>query len=767
MMKKQNTVELLAPAGSKDSFYAAIAYGANAVYLGIEAFNARMGAENIQLDELPDFVDYAHRRNVKVYVTLNTLIRDDEWKQLEQVVEALVIAGVDAVILQDLGVLTYIQATYPELECHASTQFSVYDAEGVRRAKELGFSRVVIARETSVDEIERCALVEGIELEVFVHGALCVSASGQCLFSSMRGGRSGNRGRCAQPCRLTYSFVEAEGKSSPWLSLKDLCGMEALDRLMKIGVHSLKIEGRSKRPAYVAGVIRSYREAIDGQIDHLDQRLDEMKRLFYRGFTEGLLNEQAITEIGSLDQPNHQGVEVGKILQVDGGKAMVRSRHEFVSGDGIRYRDEKGQWVGQNLSWVQKKGADRYWIRLKQKPSIAREIFLTKDHALERSFSWAKTPIEPWMGLNGHCAINVGEKLRLVVHIDGETLIWQSEEPIEPAKTRGSKEEEVRKHLTKLGNTPFYWEGLEVELDAMAYVPARLINAVRRQMEMDLWARKEKKIPVRKPSNLPVQVREKKSMGFTLAVYGKGIGEKIDVGLYERIWILPELEEEAWVARARKQGVQVGWTYLHGQKVPIGHPAIELNDWNQEGRKQAYCGPNLFPMNRWTVKRLGDLGAKQIHLSTELSLEQIGQIAEASSLDLEVLGYGRIPLMSMRHCPMKAAQKCKGQNCSECSRTYHLIDGEGRNYPVIRKGQYGYLLSDQALSSLADAKDLEIMGIASLRMQFWNADEPVEAIQEWIRKWKASDWTSKSEMEAWNAQNNIKGEQRLLKRGVL
>lgn len=766
-MIKQNRVELLAPAGSKESFYAAIAYGANAVYLGIEAFNARMGAENIQLAELPEFVDYAHRRNVKVYITLNTLIRDDEWTKLEETVEALVAAGIDAVILQDLGVLTYIQATYPELECHASTQFSVYNAEGVRRAKELGFSRVVVARETSVEEIEKCALVEGIELEVFVHGALCVSASGQCLFSSMRGGRSGNRGRCAQPCRLDYACLEADGKESPWLSLKDLCGIEELDRLLKIGVHSLKIEGRSKRPAYVAGVIRSYREAIDGRKEGLDQRLDEMKRLFYRGFTKGLLNGESITEIGSLGQPNHQGVPIGKILQFDRGKAMVRSQHELVAGDGIRYRDEAGQWMGQNLSWVQKKAADRYWIRLKKTPALGSEFFLTKDHALERSFAWAKVPIAPWIPLKGHCAINIEKKLQLVVETESESLVWQSEEVIEAAKTRGSTEEEVKKHLMKLGNTPFFWEGLTFELDAMAYVPARTINAVRRQMESELWARREKRLPIRKPSVLPVSTRKEMPLQFTLAVYGKGIGEKIDFSLYSHIWILPELEAEAWVASARESGVQVGWTSLYGQKYPPAGPVKEMNDWNQQERNQAFCGPNLFPMNAWTVKRLAELGGKQIHLSTELSLEQIRGIAEFSSAGLEVLGYGRIPLMSMRHCPMKMAGTCKGTNCHACSRIHHLKDREGRVYPVMRKGGFGYLLSNQALVAITEAQALEEMGVASLRFQFWEADEPIGTVQEWIRKWKASAWTSKEEQEQWITQNGIKGEQRLLKRGVL
>lgn len=758
---------MLAPAGSKESFYAAIAYGANAVYLGIDAFNARMGAENIGLDELPEFVDFAHQRNVRVYITLNTLIRDDEWTKLEQVVEELVRAGIDAVILQDLGVLTYIQATYPELECHASTQFSVYDVEGVQRAKELGFSRVVIARETPVDEIARCTQVEGIELEVFVHGALCVSASGQCLFSSLRGGRSGNRGRCAQPCRLNYACMEAKGNEAPWLSLKDLCSIGDLDRLIEIGVHSLKIEGRSKRPAYVAGVVRSYREAIDGDTAESEQRLDEMKRLFYRGFTRGLLHGEPITEIGSLGQPNHQGVQIGKMLRFEKGKALVHSRHPIVSGDGIRYRDESDGWIGQNVSWVQKNGPDRYWLRLKNTPMAGSEVFLTKDHALERSFIWTKIPVVPWIRLEGHCAITVGQKLHLVVTMDKQTMSLESETVIEAAKTRGSLEDEVKKHFMKLGNTPFEWASLTVKVDENAYVPARTINEIRRKMVERLWAVHSSRLPIREPAKLPKEDRVKKPIRFSLAVYGPGIGQQVDLSLYKQIWILPELEEEAWVKKARAEGIEIGWTSLYGQKYPIAKQQKEMNDWNQSERDQAFCGPGLFPMNRWTIARLGKMGGHQIHLSPELSMDQIRTLAESTSADLEVVGYGRIPLMTMRHCPMKASGTCPGGRCDACRRVYHLKDGEDRVYPIVRKGAFGYLLSDQPLVALAEAQELEDIGISSMRIQFWEAEEPIEEVQSWIRKWNQNGYENKQENEKWLYQNGIKGDRRLMQRGVL
>lgn len=755
----------MAPAGTPDAFYAAIRYGANAVYLGVESFNARMGADNILLSDLPDYVEFAHLRNVKVYVAVNTLIRDDEWPLLEETMEKIVRSGADAVILQDLGVLTYMQAAYPSFECHASTQFSIYNAAGVRKAKALGFSRVVIARETPIEEIEKCAMIEGIELEVFVHGALCVSASGQCLLSSSRGGRSGNRGRCAQPCRLNYQCEEAEGLEAPWLSLQDLCGIEEIDHLIQCGVHSLKIEGRSKRPAYVAGVIRAYREAIDGERESLPVRIEEMKSLYYRGFTKGLLNDALVTEIGSKGQPNHQGVLIGSVKRYSNGKALIESAHSFVSGDGIRYQDREGNWVGQNISWSESMGEAQTLIRFQAKPLIGGDVFLTKNHALEKSLDWNQKKIEPWLGIDGQVVVEIGKKLHIAVKCNEKTWNFESEELIEVARSRGSSQEEIEKQLNKMGGTPFYWNSLEMTLPELAYVPARMVNELRRSMTTQLWNELQQVNHSGDTPELPASLGNQgvDTLKYTAAVYGANIGERIDPKRYHQIWILPELENEPWVAKTRACGVPVGWTSLYGQTLPEGENQVEQNDWNQSDLSFGASGINLFPMNRWSVHRLQDLGMETIHLSPELSIDQIRNLSHEKEGDFEVVGYGRIPLMAMRHCPLKAMGICTGNSCESCSRIYHLKDQEERSYPVVRKEKLSYLLSSQPISNLGFFSELKRAGIQNLRFQFWDASDPIETLEEWMEK---SSSESREDLNKWLDNQELPGDQRLIKWGV-
>lgn len=765
MKKKNTTIELLAPAGTPDAFYAAIRHGANAVYLGVESFNARMGAENILLADLHEYVSFAHLRNVKVYVTVNTLIRDDEWPLLEETMKKIVSSGADAVILQDLGVLTYMQEAYPSFECHASTQFSIYNEAGVRKAKELGFSRVVMARETPIEEIEKCAKIQGIELEVFVHGALCVSASGQCLFSSSRGGRSGNRGRCAQPCRLNYQCEEANGLEAPWLSLKDLCGIEEIDRLVQCGVHSLKIEGRNKRPAYVAGVVRSYREALDGKNEVLPVRLEEMKSLYYRGFTKGLVNNALLSEIGSQGQPNHQGVSVGHIKRYSNGKALIESKHVFAQGDGIRYQDRDGEWVGQNVSWSESMGPTQTLVRFQSRPRNGGEVFLTKNHALEKSLEWSQNKIEPWLGIDGHFVVEIGNKLQIAVTCEGKTWNFESEEAIEAARSRGSSQEEIEKQLKKMGGTPFYWNTLEITLPELAYVPARLVNELRRKMTEEVWKERETAVT----SDITVERLESKgnptvdTMKYTAAIYGAKIGERINPALYHQIWILPELENEPWVEKARKSGVSVGWTSLYGQTMPVGNKQVEQNDWNQTNLSFQSSGIHLFPMNQWSIHRLQNLGLETIHLSPELSIDQIRTLSKGIEGNFEVMGYGRIPLMSMRHCPMKAMGICTGNHCASCSRVYHLKDQEERSYPVARMGEYSYLLSHEPISNLAFLSELKRAGIRNLRFHFWDERDPIFTLERWIEK---SNVENREELNKWLDRQALSGDQSLIKWGV-
>ena len=278
-------LEVLSPAGSSDALIAAVQNGADAVYLGYGSFNARMNAKNFTEEQLRQSVSYCHVRGVKVYLTLNTLVRDRELKEAGQVLLEAQRAGVDAVLVQDLGVLQLVRQMAPDMPIHASTQMSIHSLEGVRKAAELGISRVVLARELSREQIAAICRESPIELEVFVHGALCMCHSGQCYMSAMIGRRSGNRGQCAQPCRMAYGFDRSENRYP--LSLKDNCLVEYLGELDRMGVACVKIEGRMKRAEYVAITTKIYKDAALGRPVTAGQ-LQSLRKVFSRqGFTDG------------------------------------------------------------------------------------------------------------------------------------------------------------------------------------------------------------------------------------------------------------------------------------------------------------------------------------------------------------------------------------------------------------------------------------------------------------------------------------------------
>ena len=317
-------IELLSPAGFMEALRAAVQNGANAVYLGYDAFNARMGARNFSVDELQEAIVYCHVRGVQVHLTLNTLVSDREMARAAEVIRTAAVLGVDAFIVQDLGVVALCREIAPEVPIHASTQMSIHSLEGVQQAAELGVSRVVLSRELPREEIAHICRRSPVEIEVFVHGALCMCYSGQCYLSSVIGRRSGNRGQCAQPCRLPYGYGRFEPNRYP-LSLKDNCLVEYLDDLRRLGVSSLKIEGRMKRPEYVAVVTKAYRTALDGK-RVTEEDLRELEAVFSRqGFTQGYYEGKTGADMFGVRQEPEENREL-----------FAAARATYESGENIR-----------------------------------------------------------------------------------------------------------------------------------------------------------------------------------------------------------------------------------------------------------------------------------------------------------------------------------------------------------------------------------------------------------------------------------------------
>ena len=455
--------ELLSPAGSWDAMVAAVQCGADAVYLGAGDFNARQPAENFGADTLKDAVRYCALRQVRVYVTLNTMVLEEELNRLNETIDLIAASGAHGVLVQDFGVLRLVKKRVPKLPVHASTQMAAHNVSGVRFLRAQGFSRVVLAREMPIEEIRACANL-GVEIEVFAHGALCVSGSGQCLFSSMIGGRSANRGRCAQPCRLPYRLGSAEGHL---LSCRDLCAVERLGELIDAGVHSLKLEGRLKRPEYVAAVTQVYRKAIDHPEDAPD--VEALKQMFNRGgFTTGYLFGVEETSLIDPTRPNHAGLEIG-FCKRDGRVTLqkdVEKRDALVlrrNGEDTPTNAEGKQ--GETIACREAKKGDKL-IRL-----VSHRQMENARAAYEKE--------RRVTALQARLKLHVGERAELTVS-GGEETVHARGEIVERAMTRGVDPARAKAQIDKTGGTPWRFSSIETDVDGDAFVSMAALNALRR-----------------------------------------------------------------------------------------------------------------------------------------------------------------------------------------------------------------------------------------------------------------------------------------------
>ncbi|MGE4273767.1 MAG: DUF3656 domain-containing protein [Desulfitobacterium sp.] len=501
----QVPMELLAPAGSFEAFKAAVENGADAVYLGGQSFNARANATNFSLDELRKVVQYAHEREAMVYVTVNILIADREFPELYDYLYDLYDIGVDALILQDIGVAELIQSVLPEMERHASTQMTINTTWGVRHAERLGFQRVVFAREVTAEEMKKISATTPLDIEVFVHGALCICYSGQCLMSSYIGGRSGNRGRCAQPCRLTYQLMNEDktdllaeaNLGNHLLSPRDLNFVEEIRNLQESGVYSLKVEGRMKRPEYVATVIRVYRRALDQVLSEekgvgsgvTKEEKTELLQIFNRDFSQGYFHGHPGAELMSYARPNNRGIRLGRITKNTGNQLEIKLEAYLRPGDGIEIWTSRGRegitvnkvWRGKNEIEVGNPG-DIVQIDFVGKSHPGDRVFKTHDELLmdkaRQSFQEGKEqrkrPLK--MRLTG----SIGEVMTLEVEDRHKQVKVSSSIPAQQAMKRPLTQEYAFQQLGRLGTTPFWLEELELEVEDGVMLPVSELNEMRR-----------------------------------------------------------------------------------------------------------------------------------------------------------------------------------------------------------------------------------------------------------------------------------------------
>lgn len=500
-------IELLAPAGNKKSFEAALKSGANAIYMGAPIFNARTMAENFSIDDYKECILKAHILNVKVYLTLNTLLFDDEIEEALNLVLELYSAGVDAVIVQDIGLAMKIHNILPFLSLHASTQMSVYSLEQVNFLKSLGFSRVVLARELTISEIEHITKNTDMEIEVFVHGALCVSFSGQCLMSALIGRRSANRGKCAQPCRMKYTLLNSKNKeiisSSYLLSKKDTYGLKYVNKLRKIGVTSLKIEGRNKSPEYVYITTSTYRKYIDSLPQDISvDPADEMNllQIFNRGgmssnYLDGIKKEESIT----LKSPKNMGLYLGKVILQNKKFVKVKLENDIELHDGIEIYGKDGTKASTIVTCIKddfyniknekiEKGNYVFLGDIQNKVSPGDDIYKTSSYTLNKR-AMEKIDSKYYCSkrkINVEAVFSLGQHPKYITSIKDKKIEVDAEYKITSAMNKCITASDINNNLSKNKDFLFEFDLKDYTIDDNIYVPVSVLNELRRNLNEKL-----------------------------------------------------------------------------------------------------------------------------------------------------------------------------------------------------------------------------------------------------------------------------------------
>lgn len=707
-MKK---IELLSPVGGYEQFIAAVESGADAVYLGGTAFNARNSANNFSDEELKDVINYAHLRGVKVHLTLNTLIHDREIDEVIEFAKRVYSYGIDAFIVQDLGVIKVLNEVIPDAIIHFSTQGTIYSLDGIKAVKGLNFERVVLARELTLNEIEEICEKTDTEIEVFVHGALCFCYSGQCRLSSLVGERSGNRGKCAQPCRLQYTLYKEDKKliKNYMMSPKDLCGIHNLVRLIKAGVSSLKIEGRLKSPEYVACVTSIYRKYIDLAYELIekgeeekytveDEDINKLAQVFNRGgFAKGYYHGKLGKDLICRERPKHSGTYLGKVVDYDRKRKLVKAKldNELNMGDGIEIVNES--LPGNIVTYIEKNG-----VQVKKAiggdiisfgdilgiVNKGDKIYKISDKNLNEELKKVldgKAHKKVDIDMEFYCEI--GKSLELNVKDDDGNIVESISEyvPIE-AINKPLTTESAKNSLSKLGDTPFRLRNFNASIIGNSLVPMSVLNELRRDVISKL-SEERIKINIGTTKEKEEINVVKKDVNFKVSVYLYDVDNLEGLELADRVYVpIDKFTDEVKEKLDRKEVIPYLNTITKNEKFDLtGIHSVLIGNLEHfeicKDIKNVYCDFSLNVFNSYSCKKLEELGAKGVNYSFELNLEEMKRIK--TNLESEITIYGRLPVMVSEHCPIGA--EVKGHiNCGLCEKNkFYLEDRTGVKFPII------------------------------------------------------------------------------------
>ena len=704
--------ELLAPAGNMEAFKAAIANGCNAVYLGMQKFGARAYSSNFDEESLKEAVEYAHLRDVKVYVTMNTIVFDEEFEDMEKQLDFLNETGVDGVIVQDMAVFNYIADHFKDMEAHCSTQMGIDDLEGTLLLKELGAKRVVLSREVPIEKVKEIRRKADVPIEIFIHGALCISYSGNCLMSGMTGNRLGNRGRCIGSCRKLYDVMDAETGEllgqNYILSTKDLNTIEYADQLK--GIDSLKIEGRMKEHVYVANVVSRYRKALDGKAKAED--LELLNHTFNRTFTKGYLFHEDKKDITNIEKPNNYGYRIGRISgsykgmyeitldSVLNQNDIIRIRHnnEDVNLSTAKLYDEKGNLINKSDS--------KCYIKIKERLSSGDPVYKTRDTQYNKVLEGMLEGEFKRFPLDESVYAYPGAPLVVDARGLGGQFTYESEEILSEALNAPTDKNAVVKQLSRLGDTVFRLGNVDFE-EYNAFIPAKMLNEARKAVVGELYRQKleSKQKRLNKASERVHRTFEKKAPYLTAyCTTQEQYDACIEAGLDPtRIYfgnVIRRNENEYKDMEGQLLVGGLGGIYRYRNTNPF------VTDYS------------LNITNSRSCACMHELGAERVTLSYEINEGQLKDLLRnyeetcGGSPALEMIVYGRAPLLFTKYCPLK-----KMNQCGICkTRKYEIKDDYG-TFPVLPNGDCTTTILNGKLLNLLDEMP-GIEGVEAFRLNF-------------------------------------------------
>ncbi|KLE14312.1 U32 family peptidase [Clostridium sp. C8] len=759
-----NKVEILAPAGSMESLVAAMNKGADAVYLGGNKFSARAYASNFDNDNMIKAVDYVHSYGAKVYVTLNTILKENEIEEAVRYVGFLYEIGVDAIILQDLGLFKRIKEDYPDFEIHASTQMTIHNGEGALFFKERGFHRIVLSRELSVDEVKYISKDLGIETEIFVHGALCISYSGQCLMSSMIGGRSGNRGRCAQPCRMGYTLKgNTSGERKAYLlSPKDTCTIEDMKDIIDSGTYSLKIEGRMKRPEYVAGVVENYKNAVEKELYNTEYNVSKGKRellqLFNRGgFSKAYLHKNVGMDMMSFKHPRNTGVPLGKIEK--NGEIVLKE--DIALGDGFRFM-ESGYSINKIITNGKEVKEAKRGERVKIFPiayKVGDKIFKSLDRKLFDSLEDSIKPYNRKISLKANVTFKVAEPLRISIEYNDKNYEFLGE-IVEKAEKRPLEKDRVIDSLCKSGESAFKIDEINFEAFEDGFIRVSDLNNLRRDALEGVQKSITKSFRRKRPKKLD-KIDNIKSNDISLDIIYQCITrEQLDTLIEEGVKdIIVDVFNRDKDAINVKDLIEVSQNKQLNIYLKV--PNIIKSEFNNviniiEKVKEYIKG--IVTVNVGIIRNyqdemmiIGDYKLNIINsealkfyqneidiptLSLELNRKEIKNMLKGNRGNVQGIIYGKTELMISEYCPIGSTfgekSSCKDCNLACTRDEFTLIDRMNEKFRVMTDiFCRSYILNPYPLNLIEEKDDLKNLGINSFRVEF--RDENSNEVKKVLR----------------------------------